>query len=241
MVGSYDDVKKIAKSKNWDFVFFSDLPWWRRPLLSNWKFVEIDKTIAKDPTLICRWYKTHPHILFPEYERSIWIDSTIRIKNFSFIDERDKELDENECKISTAPNPYFDSVYEEAQDIVENGKDSKENVEKMIDFLKSKNQPLKEQRYETNFLWRKHKSKRMISFLEDWWFFIENYSKRDQLSINYLLNKHQLNCELFFKTNNSCVRNRVDIIHQTHLHTRMSLKDKLKLSHIKKKLKVILN
>lgn len=43
---------------------------------------------------------------------------------------------------------------------------------------------------ENNVIYRKHKDPRCIKVMEDWWYMVENYSRRDQLSLFYVLWKN---------------------------------------------------
>ena len=54
---------------------------------------------------------------------------------------------------------------------------------------------------ETNIMYRNHKSDKIISIMEEWWKFIENYSKRDQLSLSYVLWKNNMQLNYLTDTN----------------------------------------
>lgn len=41
-----------------------------------------------------------------------------------------------------------------------------------------------------NILYRRHNEPVLIRVMEDWWYFLENYSRRDQLSFVYVLWKN---------------------------------------------------
>ena len=45
---------------------------------------------------------------------------------------------------------------------------------------------------ETNILIRNHLNPQIIAIMEQWWEFIEKYSKRDQLSFSYVLYKNNI-------------------------------------------------
>ena len=71
-------------------------------------------------------------------------------------------------------------------------KETRENADRMIDFLHKENFPESYGLNETNLIFRRHNDKEIISLMEDWWYFIENYTKRDQFSFSYVLWKHGL-------------------------------------------------
>lgn len=71
-------------------------------------------------------------------------------------------------------------------------KESRENADIMIDFLQKENFPENYGLNETNLIFRRHNDKEIVSLMEDWWYFIEKYTKRDQFSFSYVLWKHGL-------------------------------------------------
>ena len=80
MSGGYDEiVTDFYPKPDYDYVLFTDSKdllkkkhylWWEiRPLAFN----------KSDSVRNARWHKTHPHLLFPNYAYSVWIDSNIQI------------------------------------------------------------------------------------------------------------------------------------------------------------------
>ena len=52
---------------------------------------------------------------------------------------------------------------------------------------------------ENNCIFRKHNEKEIISIMEDWWYMLTNYSKRDQMSLFYILWKHRYSMKYLTK------------------------------------------
>ena len=67
MIGGYGDIFPVKKAPGWDFIMFTDTPDDKLPIGTAWKFVAADRSKGANDTLINRWYKMHPHVLFPEY------------------------------------------------------------------------------------------------------------------------------------------------------------------------------
>ncbi len=63
---------------------------------------------------------------------------------------------------------------------------------------------------ETRVLYRRHSDEKIRQFDELWWWCIENYSRRDQFSFNYVLWKLKLECESFLPSG-------VDVRYSEHL------------------------
>jgi hypothetical protein len=134
-----------------------------------------------------RWHKIHPHVLFPDYTESIYIDGNINVRTsiyFNLIKEDDI--------IRIPIHGGHDCIYKEGMIVVKSGKDTKESVSKMFDFLKRENFPEHYGLNENCIIYRKHNNEKIIEMMDMWWEFINNYSKRDQLSLSYILWKFNI-------------------------------------------------
>ena len=82
LLGKYDNVRSIIKENGYDYFLFTDQIFENHAYL-NWTILNINdyirylnlKTIKAQ-----RFFKTHPHLFFQNYDLSIYIDSTIEIK-----------------------------------------------------------------------------------------------------------------------------------------------------------------
>lgn len=190
LTGDYDNLPVYRYfDPEWDYVCFTDNEkllkytnfgiWQIRPLV----FQELDNTRNN------RWHKTHPHVLFPEYRDSIYIDSNICIKTayiFTLLDSY------RESDILVPLHNLRDCTYEEANIIMEKGKDTKENIDKMVNILKKDNFPCKYGMNENCVIYRKHLNSFVVKIMNEWWEYIKNICKRDQLSFSYVLWKNNL-------------------------------------------------
>lgn len=191
ITGGYDAlIKHTFIDHNWDYVCFTDdLPisnidndsWQVRPLFFN----KLDNTRNQ------RWHKIHPHILFPEYKKSIWLDANINILNKDVFADIDRAIADS-CLISVAPHPERNCIYDELIVCVAMGKDDEEVMRKQVDLIRIAGFPEKTGLFETNIMYRAHHNDRVIEIMKDWWWWIENYSRRDQLSLSYVLWQHKL-------------------------------------------------
>ena len=186
ITGGYDNlIQHNCINQNFDYVCFTDNKelikqkqagiWQIRPLV----FDKLDATRNN------RWHKTHPHILFPEYDLSIYLDSNIDVLSPKLFDsiKPDKKLQ--------VPTHYArDCIYEEAKEAIKLRKESPANIEKMMGFLKKNHMPAHYGLNENNILIRQHKDKHVQKMMDEWWSFIENYTKRDQLSFSFVLWKN---------------------------------------------------
>jgi hypothetical protein len=191
ITGGYDALTNHTFiDQNWDYVCFTDdlsvsdvdnYSWQIRPL----RFDKLDNTRNQ------RWHKIHPHILFPEYKKSIWLDANINILNENVFADIDKAIDESRL-ISIAPHPERNCIYDELIACVTLGKDDEAVMRKQVDLIRIAGFPEKNGLFETNIIYRDHHNYQVIEIMKDWWWWMENYSRRDQLSLPYVLWQHKL-------------------------------------------------
>ena len=190
ITGGYDDLMNHTfVNQDWDYICFTnDLSicelansaWQIRPLL----FDKLDNVRNQ------RWHKVHPHILFPEYQKSIWLDANINILNADLFADVDRAIAAS-CLISIPPHRDRDCIYDELSACIKYGKDDEGIMRKQVELIRIAGYPEKNGLFETNIIYRDHHNDRVIAIMRDWWWWIEGYSKRDQLSLNYVLWRHK--------------------------------------------------
>tara|TARA_B110000879_G_C11164090_1_gene510381 strand:+ start:295 stop:1158 length:864 start_codon:yes stop_codon:yes gene_type:complete len=210
MIGGYDDIRPVSESAGWERVMFTDMPLHELPAGTGWQFRSACLNKGVNNVMINRWYKMHPHELFPEYDESIYIDANIEIKCFDAIDQNIPSLDKAGVNIAITDHIFRDCIYDEALAVVEHKKDTQENVDKTIAVLTSKHYPRNNGLYENNFIYRRHHDEKVVGLMRHWWRFINEYSARDQLSLCYLINAHSIKAACFFGQGVN-VRNHQDI------------------------------
>ncbi len=76
--GGYDElVEPDYIPEDCDFVCFTDSTHFKSDV---WD-IRVVKPYYEEPVRNSRYYKTKPHVFFPDYEISLWIDGTINVKN----------------------------------------------------------------------------------------------------------------------------------------------------------------
>ncbi len=189
ITGGYEGlIPQSCVDDRYDYVCFTDSEkllnektyngWEIRPLMFS----------ALDNVRNARWHKTHPHILLPEYDHSIWIDGNILIKGSHLYDRVDALIAEG-VELAIPRHPQRNDIYEEAKSVIEQGKDNKEIVDRQISEYRSIGFPENTSLHETNIIFRKHSQ--VIALMEEWWSWIERYSRRDQLSFDFVLWRHK--------------------------------------------------
>ncbi|PKN53582.1 MAG: hypothetical protein CVU55_00210 [Deltaproteobacteria bacterium HGW-Deltaproteobacteria-13] len=189
ITGNYDQLNNHSYiHPHWDYVCFTDdlsaknsnnSSWEIRPLAFN----------NMDNVRNNRWHKLHPHILFPEYERSIYVDANINFISDGLFADIDAAVRESR-KISLAPHFSRKCIYDELDACLKFEKDDPDVMKEQIDLIKKDGFPENYGLFEGNIIYREHHDQDVIKIMRDWWWWIENYSRRDQLSFTYVLWKN---------------------------------------------------
>ena len=136
-----------------------------------------------------RYFKTHAHELFPGYEFSVWIDGAFQLRNLT-AECIGPALGTND--IAFFRHPWRNCAYEEAAADMRHQLDSPERIASAVDQLKAHQYPENSGLVEAGVIVRRQDVPSLVSAMEEWWQMILNGSQRDQLSINFVLWKHQI-------------------------------------------------
>ena len=197
LIGNYDTIRQpLVVDGRFDYVLFTDDV--TTDTIGIWKVKQVCYK-NNDRTRIARYVKTHPHSLLPEYDATIWIDGNIQITSH-YLYNRCILLCKNKIQIASVKHPYRDCIYEEAYSVY--GLDLEKVIFEWCHFLRHNDYPKRNGLYETNVLFRM-KDSDVENANEMWWTIIEKYSRRDQLSFNYVLWCKHLKEEYILPVNQS--------------------------------------
>ena len=186
-LGNYDIIRNVKKEIGYDYFLFVD-EYNSNYTNSNWTIFYLPKNVINlNMSLIKkqRYIKTHPHIFFPNYDISIYMDSTFKISG---------NLDEFLLRILTPKHSLYILEHPERNTISQEFKVvknlKKENISTIMKVKKrynSTNYTDKNGLIESCIIIRKHNDINCINIMEEWFKEIKKYSHRDQLSFNYVL------------------------------------------------------
>lgn len=185
LFGNYDDLKEpLYVTPNCDYYILTnqevktDSVWKKYPIE---KFQEQTKCFSNLEK--ARFFKLHPHLLFPEYKYSMFIDANLQMVT----DMRPvfKQLENNFIAIHNQPGR--DCVYQEATEIIVIGKADKAPVIEQMKAYKKEGFPKHYGLFRTCVVVREHNNEQCIKLMELWWKEINAFTKRDQLSFTYAL------------------------------------------------------
>ena len=184
LLGNYDDIHPINKEKGYDYFMITDQNFENKTNI-NWTIIYVDKkTKFRNEREIIkkqRFYKTHPHLFFKNYDLSLYIDATYEIKG---------KLDDFLLRILT-PNsniyllehPIRNSINNELDVVLKTKRDSARIISPIKKRYKREKFPDNNGLAETCLIVRKHNEYNCKNFMENWFKEIKSNSHRDQLYI----------------------------------------------------------
>ncbi|HSX27604.1 MAG TPA: glycosyltransferase [Patescibacteria group bacterium] len=184
--GGYDVLKLPERlNPNIDYILFTDIPTSGSGIYKIKPLPYFDS----DRVRRARFVKTHPHQLLPEYDIAIWIDANILITgNIEPLIER--FLSSGKA-IAAVPHPLRKSVFEEVEACLKYGKDGQYDIGRHAEHLKQVHYDCSDL-IESNIMMFDLNNKKLADFFATWWSEIDAYSRRDQLSLNYSLDKNNI-------------------------------------------------
>ena len=186
--GNYDSLKEpLFINENCDYFAITDM---EIPDGSVWKKLDItDKFFSSlDNYHKSKYCKLHPHILFPEYDYSIWVDGNVQIvaDMCPLIDRMEKSV------IATFKNPVHDCIYTESKYLIYYDAVTIEAIEKQINHYRKEGFPCHFGMREFSIIIRKNHDLELNKLMDAWWEEVNTFTMRDQISFPYLLWKNNL-------------------------------------------------
>ena len=180
--GNKDTLKDpLVQNKDFDYVCFTD----NEDIKSDaWKIIYKD-AIHEDPVRSAKIFKIKPHEYLQDYEISLWVDANFIIKNDlkSFFDK--SQYLKNANMLLFEHDQGRNCIYDEAEIISFSKKDNPDVVKAQMQKYKSDNYPAQRGLSANSIMLKKHNECAMIDLANMWWKEVENFSRRDQLSLYY--------------------------------------------------------
>jgi hypothetical protein len=190
ITGGYDTLMNpsVHDARRFDYVCFMDKPGRLYRLLDPtvWRVVRIPGD-GLDSTRRARRHKCLAHRYFPEHEWSIYVDGNVDIIG----DVGELLARYPESRMLCFKHPSRDCAYAEAAAIAAIGKEDPAVMRHQMERYRSEGFPEGYGLIETNVLVRRHNDPLVVRLMEAWWQEIQSYSRRDQLSLGYVLWKHE--------------------------------------------------
>lgn len=180
---NYDNLPPIKKESNVDYICFTDNP----NIKSNdWKIIGMDNRELLDYQRLSRKYKILGiSEIEDKYDYVMYIDCSVDFSKGVKKYVSDNIDDTNE--IYFLKHPVRNCTYEEAEECIKLKKDKVEIINKQMKFFEKEKFPKNYGLIAGTVILRKTKSKEYKKLSKEWFNWIKNNSRRDQLSIMYCI------------------------------------------------------
>jgi len=178
LFGKYDDLLEPAPSEHCDYVCFTDDPLLRSNV---WEVRVVSSHLPAN--MMNRLYKIKPHVYFPSYKASIYVDSNIKILKDP-IELFNKYLENS--NFLAIKHIERNCIYAEALCcMAQRETDYKLTLNQMFSYA-CEGYPTNNSLSENRILIRTHNEKEVVSIMEMWWDQLNTWTQRDQLSLCYV-------------------------------------------------------
>lgn len=216
IVGDYDNVKDpLIKTSNCDYVLFTD----NHELKSEkWNIQIIPKEIMNqyknNGTLINRYYKLNPHMLFKDYDYAIYVDGSIQIVS----DLSTLVNSINSIGIALHKHRLRNCIYDEYKACKILKKGNQKCLKEQIKKYKNENFPKKYGMAECGIIVSDLHNKMAIKIFTDWFSeLIITSSLRDQISLPYVLWKKNIAIDKITTLGTNVFQNPKIIVYNNHI------------------------
>lgn len=158
----------------------------------KWQIIYVEPKFPLDQVRSSRHLKIIGHEILNEFEEIMWVDNTVKIKSDA-IKLFDIYLKNNDLVILN--HSYRNALKDEFIEILNLGYDDPFIILKqMTDYHKESNELLRSKVYWTGIMLKKNNAV-VKKLMKEWYQQVHKYSKRDQLSLPYVLSKVKINFE----------------------------------------------
>jgi hypothetical protein len=188
ITGNYDELLDHQYiHPEWDYICFSNTI---KPSDKNksWTILPLQYE-AKDDARTNRWHKINPHLCLKKYEQSIYMDANIDVISNQFFKEVEKQA---KAGYTFALMQHYDRdcVYDEAVVCASLKLDDPKVIKEQIGIFKKYKYPKHNGLFASSFLYRSHMDLEIIKIMDEWWHWVDKHSRRDQLSLPYVVWKN---------------------------------------------------
>ena len=166
------------------FICFTDNPERRS---ETWQLRPVSPLFEMDSVRSQRVLKILCHKYLPDFDVSLYIDNGVLLKHApeEFITRYFPE-----SGLAAPEHSFRDSVLDEFLAVANDGLDDPSRIfEQLNHYAVTDPDSLEEKPYWAGILLRDHRNPCVRDLLELWWAHVQRYSRRDQLSLNYVLRR----------------------------------------------------
>lgn len=192
LTGAYEKLlPPVFIDDHWRYVCYTDQA---REGWGIWEMRNIPYENA-DPRRRARWIKTNLPRLFPDARRVIWIDANIILT----ADLAPIVAQKEDCPLALVEHASRDCIFEEGEICIVAQKDEPALIHSQLEKYEREGMPRHFGLYETNIMLLDPKNELIKKIFAEWSEEILQYSKRDQISLPYVLYKNSFTpCNLLW-------------------------------------------
>ncbi|WP_113922802.1 glycosyltransferase domain-containing protein [Cognataquiflexum aquatile] len=191
--------------------------------------------IGKDFSKTSKHYKILGYTYLPDFEYLVYHDGNLQMDHSKILD---LVKSSNYNFLSSFEHPHRNCFYEEAKICIKRNKDLNREILKQVIVYSVFGMPKRNGLNENSILVINKKNLKNSSFLMKWWKEVEKFSRRDQLSLPYLIWKEKIQIGLLEGNRKS---NKYSLFHEHIREHYLKSPKKIKLiDKAKKKLSIIL-
>lgn len=180
ITGGYDDLlEPLAVDPEVDYICVSDRA---IPADSVWKHMPLPFETGDDSAKN-RYVKMHPHLLFPGYDISVYVDGNIQVVSTVAALAREAM---GFASIALYQHSFRNCVYAEAVECAALGHDWRWRISAQMQRYRREGFPSGRGLFEGNVIIRNNRSPEIAHLMDLWWDEYRRYARRDQLSLTYL-------------------------------------------------------
>ena len=182
--GNYDSIKDPDYvNDDWDYICYTD----NQNLTSNVFTIKYVQPVFEQKTKNARMIKLLSHIFLINYDFSLWIDGSVKIRGRNIDELIEKHKNDY---IALHKHIKRDCVYDELKACLGLKKDNSEIMTKQIETYQKEGLPENCGIAETAEILRKQRNENTKKLNTLWWNELNKYSIRDQLSFPYVVWKY---------------------------------------------------
>lgn len=186
IAGGYDTIKlPEVLLPDADYFLFTDRP---APDAGVYKIRPLPYYHVDTPRMT-RYVKTHPHKLLAGYDIAIWVDANILITGD--ITPLIASFTESKKAVGAVQHPLRNTLYQEADACIAYNKEDERLLKEQVDHYKDVNYNTNDL-IESNIMMFDLRNDSVPKFFTTWWSEIDKYTRRDQISLNYSLDKNNV-------------------------------------------------
>ncbi len=181
LFGDYDELQEpLIVPDNIDYYIITDN---QHPVENRWKRLDpvpvVPEEYRKDPVFANRWCKMHPHLLFPQYELSVYLDANIlAVSDLTALAAR-----MGEYPVAMFLHKERDCVYDEILACRIKEKAPREALEEQEKRMKEMGVPKHFGLLEAPVIVRRHCEDACIRLMDAWWEAFLTSCGRDQIAL----------------------------------------------------------